>query len=105
MAKGPGYTVNDLAFWGGMILGTSGTHVLLTNLPAYRDLLDQMDLLPFARLVTLGLSVLVGLALGGAAGSALRRYQESKKAAAQEVDREDYRKDYHDERDEHDPRR
>jgi hypothetical protein len=105
MSKGPGYTVHDLAFWGGLILGTSGTHVLLVNLPAYRDVLDQMGLLPFARIVTLGLSVLVGVALGGAAGSMLRRYQASKKAAAQERHQEDYRKDYHEERDEHDPRR
>ena len=105
MSKGPGYTVNDLAFWGGLILGTSGTHVLLVNLPAYRDLLDQMDLLPLARVITLGLSVLVGVALGAAAGSALRRYQESKKAAAQASSQEDYRKDYHEERDEREPRR
>lgn len=104
MSKGPGYTVNDLAFWGGLILGTSGTHVLLTNLPAYADLLDRLDLLPFARIVTLVLSLMVGAALGAAAGSALRRYQASKKAAAQERGREDYRKDYHEERDDRDPR-
>ena len=105
MSKGPGYTVTDLAFWSGLILGTSCTHVVLMNIPAYFEVLDRLDLLPFARIVTLVISLVVGSALGGAAVAALRRYQESRKAAAQERGQEDYRKDYHEEGDEHDPRR
>ena len=101
MARGPGYTVNDLAFWSGFIFGTAVTHVFLMNLPAYFDVLDQLGALPYARIITLIISALVGGAVGGAAGTALRNYQAAKKAAATE----DYRKDYHEERDEHDPRR
>src|SRR5437763_15378729 len=100
MSKGSGYTVTDLAFWSGLILGMSCTHVVLMNIPAYFEVLDRLDLLPFARIVTLVLSLLVGSALGGTAVAALRRYQASKKAAAQERGQEDYRKDYHEERDE-----
>lgn len=105
MASGPGYTVKDLAFWGGFILGTAVTHVFLSNLPAYFEVLDQIGILPFARIVTLIISVLVGGALGGAAMAAWNNYQAAKKEAAQDRQQDDYRKDYHEDRDEHDPRR
>ena len=79
MANGPGYTVNDLAFWGGLIAGLSGTHVLLMNLPAYRDVLAQMGLLDWARIITLVISLVVGVSLGAAAERTLRSYQHAKK--------------------------
>lgn len=101
MANGPGYTVKDLCFWSGFILGTALTHIFLSNLPAYFDVLGQIGILEFARIITLIISVLVGGALGGAAMAVWNNYQAAKKNAPQE----DYRRDYHEDRDEHDPRR
>ncbi len=107
MSSGPGYTVNDLAYYGGLMLGLSGTYTVLMNWDAYHELLDKLDLLPFARLVTLVLSFMVGAVLGAIALAALRRYQEAQKAATERraETREDYRKDYHEDRGEHDPHR
>ena len=101
------YTVNDLAFWGGLILGTSGTYVILTNLPAYHDVLNQMGAQDFARIITLVIAVIVGAALGAATERTLRSYQADRAKAkqAQGDNPDDYSKDYHEERDEHDPRR
>ncbi|MBY0459945.1 MAG: hypothetical protein K2V38_21725 [Gemmataceae bacterium] len=109
--KGPGYTVNDLAFYGGLMLGMSGTFLVLTNLPAYRDVLGQLGMLEFARLVTLLISGVVGIALGGFLQSQVQRYQDSRKRArgvrtsGDDGSREDYRRDYHEDRGEDGPRR
>lgn len=65
--KGPGYTVNDLAFWTGLIVGLSCTYVGLTSLPAYHDVLGQLGLADWTRIITLVIGGLVGVALGGAA--------------------------------------
>jgi hypothetical protein len=105
MAQDTGYTVKDLAFWSGLILGTSCTHVTLSNLPAFHDVLGQLGVQDFARIIILVISLAVGSALGGAFLALFNRYQKSKKAAADGNPQEDYRKDYHEERDEHDPRR
>ena len=91
MSKGPGYTVNDLAFYGGLIAGTSGTHVVLMNLPAYFDVLGQLGLLAWARLIALLVALAVGSALGIAAERTLRSYQMSRKYPRDYDDSEGYR--------------
>jgi hypothetical protein len=107
MSNGPGYTVNDLAFYGCLIPSLAVTHVLLMNLPAFHEVLDKMELQGFTRLIAGVISLIVGVAVGGAAERTLRSYQRAKKAAPlTPTDPHDYRKDYHEDRGEqHDPHR
>ncbi len=92
MSDGPGsYTVKDLAFWGGLIAGTICTHLTLVNLPAYHDMLGQLGLADWGRVITLIVSLMVGGALGAACERTWRSYQRYKKSQRVYDDSEGFR--------------
>lgn len=86
--KGPGYTVNDLAFWTGFIAGTSCTYMVLKSLPAFTDVLQQLNLGDWAQIIALISSVLVGAALGAAAERTVRSFDKPKQPTDEPQDRE-----------------